>query len=257
MPPRCVRAERVARGVRRPHQAARIREETQTVTPVRYRPTRYSLQIDTLITVETVWRRQKSDAAGRAESVWGCLSSLQLTFLLKKERPLHETPLRILRRMRGASERWHARFEAAPRRHRSQREEREQDVGLLMAVGLRFFLACLLAVVGLPLAQCTDPRSDAGCKFSWRALGCTPAAECKLQFKPWWGTLGPCKKRPAKSEAPKAEAPKKAPAAAAATPKKAAPAEPVKAAEPAAAEPEAKEAPAEEPAAVEEPKEEV
>jgi hypothetical protein len=137
------------------------------------------------------------------------------------------------------------------------KERREQDVGLLMAVGLRFFLACLLAVVGLPLAQCTDPRSDAGCKFSWRALGCTPAAECKLQFKPWWGTLGPCKKRPAKSEAPKAEAPKKAPAAAAATPKKAAPAEPVKAAEPAAAEPEAKEAPAEEPAAVEEPKEEV
>ena len=61
-------------------------------------------------------------------------------------------------------------------------------------VGLRFFLACVLAFVGVPLVASTDPRSDAGCKFSWRALGCTPAAECRLQFKPWFGTLGPCKK---------------------------------------------------------------
>lgn len=122
-----------------------------------------------------------------------------------------------------------------------------------MAMGLRFFIACVLAL--LPLAQCTDPRSDAGCKFSWRALGCTPAAECKLEFKPWWGTLGPCKKRAAKEAAPKKEAPKKEPAAAAAKPKKAAPAEPAKAAEPAAtpaAEPaKAEEAPAEQPAAAE------
>lgn len=141
-------------------------------------------------------------------------------------------------------------------------------LSIVMAVGgLRFFLACVLALVSVPLAASTDPRSDAGCTFSWRALGCTPAADCRLEFKPWFGTLGPCKKRPpkaAKAEAPKKEAPKKEPAAAAPKEEPAAAAKPAKAAEPAeaaepakAAEPAAEKPAAEEPVIEEVEKEEV
>ena len=59
--------------------------------------------------------------------------------------------------------------------------------------------ACLLAL--LPLAvEGTDPRSDPGCSFKWRALGCTPRVSCRLYFQPGWGTLGPCRKRPSALE---------------------------------------------------------
>ena len=82
---------------------------------------------------------------------------------------------------------------------------------------------------------------DSGCSFKWSAFGCTPASDCKLKFRPRFGTLGPCLKRGAE-EAKPAKAAKPAPAKAA-EPAKPKPVEP----EPAAAEPEP-----EEPAAAEE-----
>ena len=66
-----------------------------------------------------------------------------------------------------------------------------------MVSALKLMLACLLAV-----ASCTDPRSDAGCTFSWKTPGCS--AGCKLKFKPWFGTLGPCVTKPPKAEKAKA-----------------------------------------------------
>ena len=64
---------------------------------------------------------------------------------------------------------------------------------LMKRVSKRLFVFALL----LPLARCTDPRSDAGCTFKWRAFGCTPRADCRLKFRPWFGALGPCIKRDA------------------------------------------------------------
>lgn len=36
-----------------------------------------------------------------------------------------------------------------------------------------------------------------GCSFSWKALGCTPSKDCKLKFRPGFGTFGPCVARDA------------------------------------------------------------
>lgn len=55
-----------------------------------------------------------------------------------------------------------------------------------------------VVLIGALACACAAPAEpdDAGCKWSWKALGCTPSTECKLKFAPRWGTFGPCVTRP-------------------------------------------------------------
>lgn len=84
----------------------------------------------------------------------------------------------------------------------------------------------MLRVLSLLIFLLATSAAAEECKWSWKGLGCVPSKECKLKFKPGWGTLGPCVPRPPKAEkkaAPKAET--KAAPAKAAEPAKAEPAE--------------------------------
>ena len=72
-----------------------------------------------------------------------------------------------------------------------------------------------VVLIGALACACAAPAEpdDAGCKWSWKALGCTPSTECKLKFAPRWGTFGPCVTRPlvaAASEPAKTEPAKEA-----------------------------------------------
>ena len=88
-------------------------------------------------------------------------------------------------------------------------------------------LRTLLLVGVLALAAGKATPDDEGCSFSWKAMGCTPSSTCKLKFRPWFGTFGPCVLKTS-TAAPKAEeeCPEKAAAKATAAAAEAAAAEP-------------------------------
>ena len=55
-------------------------------------------------------------------------------------------------------------------------------------------MSARLALVALLVASASAARQpdDAGCKWSWKAGGCTPSDKCHLKFAPTLGSLGPC-----------------------------------------------------------------
>ncbi len=54
-------------------------------------------------------------------------------------------------------------------------------------------MRCALFVALILAAASAARQPDAeGCKWSWKAGGCTPADKCRLHFAPRIGTLGPC-----------------------------------------------------------------
>jgi hypothetical protein len=105
-------------------------------------------------------------------------------------------------------------------------------------MGVRAAILALVCAL-LPAVAAAEPE----CKWSWKGLGCVPSKDCKLKFKPKWGSFGPC--------VPRASSESCTEGAAASKPE--AEAEPAKAAEPeepasAAAPEQAPEPPADEPA---------
>ena len=55
-------------------------------------------------------------------------------------------------------------------------------------------MSARLALVALLVASASAARQpdDEGCKWSWKAGGCTPSDKCHLKFAPTLGSLGPC-----------------------------------------------------------------
>lgn len=69
---------------------------------------------------------------------------------------------------------------------------------------LRITIAALL-IAGAACEEAVESSPDAtNCTWSWRGLGCVPAADCKLKWKPRLGSFGPCVPRAA-TAAPAAE----------------------------------------------------